>query len=259
MKRFAKKTVLRGVSLVVIGISIILGGAVTANPDPNCSVCKGAGQNRVNCATCSGKGHTSILCPTCKGSGRIITQGYTTYGWGWGRQSRTGSNTACSGCNGTGQRKITCNGCNGTRSFLRDCACLRQNSNVPAPASARSRPSSPTSAPAPAPANRNPVATVGVEYCKKCEKGYITTKEECNLCEKGVNHLRIKEGEFECRLCKEKHPTRFTKCSCGLDDCPKCDGRGFHAKKEQCTFCVDGVITPLKARENAEREALALP
>jgi len=256
MKKFANRTVLWGVSFIVIGISVMLSAPVIANPDPACSLCKGAGQNRVNCTTCNGVGSTSILCRTCDGSGRRVTQASRPRSLG----GTTGANTACSACNGTGQRKITCSGCNGTRSFLRDCVCRSQNSNAPT-SSARTRASSPTaaSAPAPAPVSRTPVTTVGVEYCKKCEKGYITTKEECNVCEKGVNHLRIKDGEFQCRLCKEKHPTRFTKCRCGLDDCPRCDGRGFHVKKEQCTFCVDGIITPLKARENAEREALTSP
>ena len=239
MKLFMSRVGLRGVSLAVICVSLMLAAVVVIAADPNCTICKGIGSVRVKCSTCSGVGTTSEKCRACDGAGTKRSYGHRMLGW-------SSSEYKCASCQGSGQRRVPCKGCNGTRSFLRNCECF-----------GRSPQCSRATAPNAAPVNQAPaVATASVTYCYECDHGYITVREECDLCEEGVNHLRLKDGRFECRLCKEKLPTRHTKCKCGSGDCSKCDGKGILSeKKEKCVNCVGGIITPLKVQENAKRRA----
>jgi len=246
MKRFVNVTVLRGMSLAVIGISVILSVDVVAQ-----TTARNPGQNHLQMVGGLGAAAQTVApCPDCsQHRGKFahnpmrfdglrcgpIPAGYVPVAFQHSRGS-------CKNCLGTLRHGVIIG--------IRQCVRCRGTGWVEVKPAVEVSPGNTRDTPSQAiNTDSIPVAAAGIEHCKGCEKGYITTKEECGLCENGINHLRIKDGEFECRLshCKGKHPTRFTPCICGSHDCPRCEGRGFNLKKEKCPDCIDGIITPLKA------------
>ncbi|HPO38048.1 MAG TPA: hypothetical protein PL176_08570 [Kiritimatiellia bacterium] len=100
-----------------------------------------------------------------------------------------------------------------------------------------------------------PVAgTAAVEACTQCdEKGNVSHKTVCEVCERGWNHRKNDAGAYVCRKCGAVCESRFIACKCGTPDCPQCKGEHEKTVSETCPLCGgDKIITPLE-REKAQK------
>jgi len=197
-----------------------------------CKVCNGKGKiantQTSKCLRCNGAGkqtyskregglHQGTFCRACRGAGVNSTTGWLP----------------CGNCNATGANvsKITCHACKGA-SVLNGLDGATADAAVTTPRG------------------------VAVEACKQCdEKGNVSSKTVCEICTKGWNHEKTKQGTYACRKCSAICDSRFTQCKCGKLDCPHCKGEYEKTVTAPCPLCGgDKTITPLE-REKAKGES----
>jgi hypothetical protein len=97
--------------------------------------------------------------------------------------------------------------------------------------------------------------TVAVGACTQCDdKGNLSRKIVCEVCDHGWNHKKSDSGTYVCRSCGAVCEGRFSACKCGTPDCSQCKGKHEKTVSEVCPLCGgDKIITPLE-REKARKE-----
>ena len=199
-----------------------------------CSTCLDSGtiEQRETCKVCKfAKGrvpdprYPSGTCLVCKGA-KVVGQ----------------YRRRCADCLGTGERYKACPNCGGTGTRVWRIVCPTcKGVSVINHADAMTSGLGGT--------GEVPVKdAVAVEACTQCdEKGKITKKIVCEICERGWNHKKNDSGAFLCRKCGAVCEGRFTACKCGTPDCPHCKGEYEKTVSGVCPLCNgDKIITPLE-------------
>ena len=213
-----------------------------------CSTCadRGCIETRERCKECNGTGKIANTktsqCPMCSGTGK---QTHSK------REGGRYQGTFCRACRGTGVDRTTswlpCGGCNGTGTKVSKIVCPTCKG-----ASVLNGLGETTAG-----AAVTATSCVAVETCTQCdEKGNVSRKIVCEVCEKGWNHEKTKQGTYVCRNCGAVCDSRFSPCKCGKPDCPYCKGKYEKTVTAICPLCGgDKTITPLereKAKKNGE-------
>lgn len=214
-----------------------------------CSTCNDMGyiQSHTTCIACNGRGKVAnektTTCRACFGSGK------RTHGK---RDGGRFQGTFCRACGGTGtyndKNLMACGTCGGSGTKVSRVICPTCKGASALNSTGGTEASGPVSG------GTVPVAgTMTVGACTQCnEKGKVSKKIVCDVCDNGWNHRKNDSGTYVCRKCNAVCEARFIACKCGVPDCPKCKGGDAKEAFEVCPLCGgDKIITPLE-REKAK-------
>ena len=212
-----------------------------------CSACADSGwiESRETCKECNGKGKIANTktskCTTCSGTGK---QTHSK------REGGKYQGTFCRSCRGIGvdstTRWVPCGKCNGTGTKVTKVVCPTcKGASVLNGIDEKTAGGTITT------------TSIAIETCTLCdEKGNVSRKMMCEVCDKGWNHEKTKQGAYVCRNCGAVCDSRFSQCKCGKPDCPHCKGEYEKTVTSPCPLCGgDKTITPLereKAKKNGE-------
>ena len=189
-------------------------GKINNTKTDNCSKCSGTGKQTYSKR--EGGRHQGTFCRACRGTGAVNSTSWLP----------------CGTCNATGAKvsKVVCRTCKGA-SVLNSLG----ETTVVGAGSTTSR--------------------VPVEPCTQCdEKGNVSRKMACEVCDQGWNHEKTKQGSYVCRNCNAVCESRFIQCKCGKRDCPQCKREYEKTVTAVCPLCGgDKIITPLE-REKATKK-----
>ena len=213
-----------------------------------CSTCadRGCIESRETCKECNSKGKIANTktskCFKCNGTGRQTNSK---------REGGQYQGTYCRACRGPGETSTTswlpCGMCSGTGTKV---------SKVVCPACKGASVLNGIGGTTPEGAGAT-TSNIVVETCTLCdEKGIMSHKIVCEICDKGWNHEKTKQGAYICRNCGAVCDSRFSQCKCGKPDCPHCKGEHEKAVTALCPLCGgDKTITPLE-REKAKKNGV---
>lgn len=216
-----------------------------------CSMCADNGtiEKRETCSVCKGSGKTANtkteMCSACNGTGKKTFSK---------REGGRYQGTFCRQCSGSGHRSSTtyepCGACGGKGVIITRVPCPMCKGAAAINSADRTLGVSANGG------GTSVAAKVDVLTCTHCdEKGRVSHKVACEICDHGWNHRKNDSGSYVCRLCGAVCESRFSPCKCGKPDCPICKGDYEKTVFQVCPYCNgDKIITPLE-QEKMQKES----